>query len=219
MPMDTHLLAALAVLLLLAVIAAALLARRQRSRSLARQFGPEYARTVQRSGSRGRAEADLVARMRRVHRLEIVPLPPREAQRFRMEWQGVQSRFVDNPRSAVTEADLLVRDVMMRRGYPMADFETQAADLSVDHPLVVDHYRAGHAIAIRELHGQASTEDLRQALVHYRALFDELLRAPVQRARAQDRTAERIRGGLLPPERALASDREPKQERERRSEK
>jgi len=216
--MDTNLLAALAILLLLAVIAGALLARRRRSRHLARQFGPEYGRTVQRSGNRARAEAELVARERRVHRLEIVPLAPQEAQRFRMEWQGVQGRFVDNPRSAVTEADLLVRDVMTRRGYPMADFDTQAADLSVDHPLVVEHYRAAHAIAIRELHGKASTEDLRQALVHYRTLFDELLLSQPQRASVQERISERLRGGLRPAERAMANDRPAASDRERRRE-
>jgi hypothetical protein len=220
--MDTNLLAALAIiLLLLLVIAGALLARQRRTRHLARQFGPEYGRAVQRSGSRGRAEAELVARERRVHRLEIAPLAPHEAQRFRMEWQGVQARFVDSPRSAVTEADLLVRDVMTRRGYPMADFETQAADLSVDHPLVVEHYRAAHAIAIRELHGKASTEDLRQAVVHYRTLFDELLQpqpARARRAPLHERMQERFRGGMQPAERAMASEKAVAGDRERRRE-
>jgi hypothetical protein len=209
--MDINLLVSIAILLLLAVIVVAAIARRRRSARLAERFGPEYQRAVQRTGSRAQAEAELRSREHRVYKLlDIVPLAPHEAQRFRMEWQGVQSRFVDNPRSAVTEADLLVRDVMMRRGYPMADFETQAADLSVDHPVVVDNYRAAHAIALRELHGQASTEDLRQALVHYRTLFDELLQpAPAQTRRGpvQDTRAGKIRGGLVPPERALASDR------------
>jgi len=216
--MDLNLLVSLAILLLLAVIVVAFIARRRQSRRLAERFGPEYERAVQRTGSRTKAEEELRAREHRVHKLlEIVPLAPREAQRFRMEWQGVQSRFVDNPRSAVTEADLLVRDVMVRRGYPMADFETQAADLSVDHPVVVDNYRAAHAIALRELHGRAGTEDLRQALVHYRTLFDELLqpeRAAARRAAVQDTRATKVRGGLMPPERALASDRVA---RERRS--
>src|SRR3954463_1203044 len=210
--MDMNLLAALAILLLLGVIVAAVIARRRRTARLSEHFGPAYERTVQRTGSRTKAEAELPAREQRVHKLlEIVPLPPQDAQRFRMQWQGVQSRFVDDPRSAVTEADLLVRDVKTRRGYPMADFETQAADLSVDHPVVVDNYRAAHAIALRELHGQAGTEDLRQALVHYRTLFNELLQPERNAVRrpVEDTRAGKIRGGLLPPERAMASDREP----------
>lgn len=217
--MDINLLVALAILLLLAVIASALLARRRRSHDLVQRFGPEYARTVERTGSRARAEAELLDRQRHVSKLDIVPLAAHQAQRYRMEWQGVQARFVDNPRMAVAEADLLVRDVMMHRGYPMADFETQAAYISVDHPVVVENYRAAHRIALREMHGQASTEDLRQAFVHYRALFDELLQPePVRRARPEDSRATKIRGGLLPPERAMARDGETARDRERRRE-
>ena len=126
--MDTNLLVTLGILLLLAIAAAALLMRRKRSDHLADRFGPEYERTVERMGSRGKAEADLAAREKRVHKLEIVPLAAQEAQRFRAEWQTLQSRFVDSPRTAMTEADLLVRDLMTRRGYPVADFETRAAD-------------------------------------------------------------------------------------------
>lgn len=217
--MDTNLLIALAILLVLAVIAAALLARRRRSAHLAQRFGPEYERTVERMGSRGRAEADLAAREQRVRKLEIVPLAPHEAQRFRMEWQGLQARFVDNPRIAVAEADLLVRDVMTRRGYPMGDFDSRAADLSVEHPVVVENFRAAHAIALRHQRGEADTEALRQALVHYRALFTELLEAPqARRAPVEDRPAERVRGGLLRPERAMAKDEAATRERERRRE-
>jgi hypothetical protein len=170
-------------------------------------------------GSRRQAEADLREREQRVRKLEIVPLPAHEAQRFRMEWQGVQARFVDDPRRAVAEADLLVRDVMQRRGYPMGDFESRAADLSVDHPVVVENYRAAQAIALRERQGEAGTEGLRQALVHYRTLFAELLDAPqARRAPAEDRPAEKFRGGLLPPERAMANDEAAARERERRRE-
>ena len=216
--MDTNLLIALAILLLLAVIAAALLARR-RSAHLAQRFGPEYERTVERMGSRRQAEADLAAREQRVRRLEIVPLAPHEAQRFRMEWQGLQTRFVDNPRIAVAEADLLVRDVMTRRGYPMGDFESRAADLSVEHPVVVENFRAAHAIALRHQRGEEDTEALRQALVHYRALFSELLEAPqARRAPVEDRPAERVRGGLLRPERAMAKEEAATRDRERRRE-
>lgn len=216
--MDTNLLLTIAILLLLAVIGLAVLTRRQRSQRLARRFGPEYERTVARAGSRSQAEAELRAREKRRDRLEILSLAPHEAQRFRMEWQAVQARFVDSPRTAVAEADLLVRDVMMRRGYPLGDFDARAADLSVDHPLVVEHYRAAHAIALQDLHGEADTEALRQALVHYRVLFDELLRGAPARRGAEDRPAEKIRGGLLPPERAMASERAATRERERHKE-
>lgn len=217
--MDTNLLIAVAIVVLLAVIASVLLSRRRRSDDLARRFGPEYERTVDRTGSRSKAEADLLAREQRVRKLEIVPLAPPEAQRFRMEWQAVQARFVDDPRRAVAEADLLVRDVMVRRGYPMGDFDTRAADLSVDHPVVVENYRAAHAIAIRERQGEADTEQMRQALVHYRTLFAELLDAqPARPARAEDRPAEKIRGGLLPPERAMAKEEAAARDRERRRE-
>jgi hypothetical protein len=217
--MDTNLLIVLAIVVLLAVIASVVFTRRRRSDDLARRFGPEYERTVERTGSRSKAEADLLAREQRVRKLEIVPLAPQEVQRFRMEWEGVQARFVDNPRRAVAEADLLVRDVMLRRGYPMGDFDSRAADLSVDHPVVVENYRAAHEIALRERQGEADTEQMRQALVHYRTLFAELLDAQQARpARAEDRPAEKIRGGLLPPERAMAREEAAARDRERRRE-
>jgi hypothetical protein len=222
--MDSDLLLTLAILLLLAAIGIALLARRRRSHGLARRFGPEYERTVERTGSRGKAEADLLARERRVARLDIVPLAAHEAQRFRMEWQALQARFVDSPRLAVGEADLLVRDVMLRRGYPMGDFESRAADISVDHPQVVEHYRAAHAIALRDQREPGDTEALRQALVHYRALFSELLEDAAQpaasprRATEEQRKPERSFRGILPPERALARDEAVTRDRERRSE-
>lgn len=225
--MDTNVLLTIAILVLLAVIAAALLMRRNRSQHLAQRFGPEYDRTVESTGSRSRAEAELAAREKRREKLEIQPLAAAEAQRFRMEWDRVQARFVDNPRSAVSEADLLVRDVMMRRGYPMGDFDARAADLSVDHPLVVEHYRAAHAIALRDAQGEADTESLRQAFVHYRVLFDELLQpepaaasaaAPARRTAANDPPVEKVRGGLL-PERALAKEEASARERERHKEK
>lgn len=220
--MDTNLLITLAIVVLLLAIAAALLARRRRSHHLARRFGPEYERTVERTGSRGKAEADLPAREKRVQKLDIVPLAPHQAQRYRMEWQGLQARFVDNPRTAVAEADLLVRDVMMHRGYPMGDFESRAADISVDHPLVVEHYRAAHAIAVRDRQGEADTEALRQAVVHYRALFSELLQTAPEPARrpAQDRRSEEPRrtGGALRPDRAFARDEASSRDRERRRE-
>lgn len=216
--MDMNLLVALAILVLLAAIVAAVLARRRRSDGLAQRFGPEYERTVQRAGSRSQAEADLRAREQRMRKLEIVPLAAHEAQRFRMEWQGVQARFVDSPRTAVAEADLLVRDVMTRRGYPMGDFESRAADLSVEHPVVVENFRAAHRIALLERQGEADTEALRQAFVHYRALFDELLQPVARRAMEPERRSEPARGGFLQPERAMARPDAQQKDRERRKE-
>lgn len=226
--MDTNVLLTILILVLVAAIAAGLLMRRNRSQRLAQRFGPEYDHTVQSTGSRSRAEAELEAREKRREQLEIQPLAGQEAQRFRMEWDRVQARFVDNPRTAVSEADLLVRDVMTRRGYPMGDFEARAADLSVDHPHVVENYRAAHGIALRDAQGEADTEALRQAFVHYRALFDELLQpapatdapaaAPARRTVPEDAPAERVRGGLLPPERAMAREEASARERERERE-
>ncbi len=220
MILDTNVLIALAVLAVLLVIVAIALVRRARSRHLARHFGPEYHRAVEQMGSRGKAEAELAAREKRVRKLEIVPLQPHEAQRYRMEWQALQARFVDNPRTAVAEADLLVRDVMTHRGYPMGDFESRAADISVDHPVVVEHYRAAHEIAVRDRQGEADTEALRQALVHYRALFAELLEPPPAAAprRAADNDEAPRRGSLLRPERAMATDEPTARERARRRE-
>ena len=149
--------------------------QKSRSRRLERRFGPEYHRAVEELGSRNKAEAELATREKRVHKLRIVPLDPDEASRFEKAWRAVQARFVDNPRGALTEADQLVRELMARRGYPMADFEHRAADISVDHPHVVDHYREARAIAMRDKQAAVSTEELRRAVVHYRALFEELL--------------------------------------------
>jgi hypothetical protein len=152
--------------------------QRQRSDRLRQRFGPEYDRAVCESGSTRRAESQLHQREERVQKFNIRPLAPADRDRFLARWTQVQSRFVDDPRGAVIEADQLIAEVMSLRGYPIADFETSATDLSVDHPLVVEHYRAGHALAERQSRGQATTEDLRQAMVHYRTLFDDLLGAP-----------------------------------------
>jgi LPXTG-motif cell wall-anchored protein len=206
---DVNLLIALGILVVLLVVAGLLLTRKRRSEHLHHRFGPEYDRTVERMGSREKAEADLLAREKRVSKLDLVPLAPQDAERFRMEWQALQGRFVDNPRSAVAEADILVRDLMMRRGYPMGDFESRAADISVDHPLVVEHYRAAHAIALREREGGADTEALRQALVHHRVLFAELLEVapePARRTADERRAEEPRRRGFLRPDRAMARE-------------
>ena len=169
----------LVIVLAVALVAAAIVAwfamRRQRSARLREQFGPEYEQTVEEIGSRRRAEAELSERRARVERLKIVPLAREDAQALGLRWQQVQARFVDDPAAAVGEANSLVNDTMRRRGYPIDDFEQRVADVSVDHPLVVSNYRDARAIAMRNEEGRASTEDLRQAIVHYRALFADLL--------------------------------------------
>ncbi len=149
--------------------------RRERTKKLKQHFGSEYDRTVVALGSRSKAEAELRARERRVASLNIVPLVPAEAARLTQAWTLLQSRFVDNPKGVVIEADQLVRELMAKRGFPMCDFERRTADISVKYPEVVDHYRAAQAIAERDRRGEADTEELRKAVVHYRALFDELL--------------------------------------------
>jgi hypothetical protein len=147
----------------------------KQSKRLRERFGPEYDRTVGRLGSRTKAESELKQREKRVDRLDIAPLAPADAARFTHAWNALQSRFIDNPKGVVVEADHLVRELMQKRGYPMGDFERRAADISVDHPMVVETYRSAQAIAVRDERGEADTEDLRRAVVYYRTLFDELL--------------------------------------------
>jgi hypothetical protein len=148
---------------------------KQRSGQLREVFGPEYDRTVEESEDRKAAESDLLERRKRVEEFDIRPLDPAERTRFASRWIAVQSRFVDDPKSALGEADELVTEVMSERGYPMNDFDQRAADVSVDHPRVVEDYRAAHGISERVGSNDATTEDMRQALVHYRALFSDLL--------------------------------------------
>jgi hypothetical protein len=167
-------LSALAIVLLIA-LAAWFVYRRRQSQHLKQRFGPEYGRAVDGLGSRAKAESELKARETRVERLHIVPLSPSDAERFAQEWKVLQGRFVDNPKGVLSEADQLVRELMRKRGYPMADFARRAADVSVDHPTVVQHYRAAQAIALRDERGEADTEELRKGVVHYRALFQDLL--------------------------------------------
>jgi len=148
---------------------------RVRSQRLRQRFGPEYEHTVRTEGNVRKAEAELEARAKRVAKLQIRPLTSTDAQRFDAAWRAVQARFVDDPRGAVTEADRLVGEVMAARGYPVGDFEQRVADVSVDHADVVMNYRAAREIAQQHAEGKATTEDLRQAMVHYRALFRDLL--------------------------------------------
>jgi hypothetical protein len=175
--MDQRTLVAIAVVVALIVIAAIVvtLFRKRRSQHLKEQFGPEYDRAVMQRGDRTKAELELLNREKRVHSFTIKPLLPAARERFAEEWSAVQRRFVDDPAIAVNDADSLVNRVMAARGYPMADFEQRAADVSVSYPSVVENYRAARVIVLRYGRSEASTEELRQAMVHYRSLFDELL--------------------------------------------
>ena len=152
-----------------------LLMTRKRSDHLRSRFGPEYERTVRQSGNRQRAERELERREKRVEQLHIHPLSPRHRDEFANAWRKDQARFVDDPGGAVTEADRLVQEVMRARGYPVADFERRVEDVSVGHPHLVQNYRAAREVAERNRRGEANTEELRKALVYYRALFEELL--------------------------------------------
>lgn len=168
----------IAVIVVIAMAAVVIIASsRARSARLQRRFGPEYDRALRASGDRSQAERDLRAREERVRRLHIEELPAGTRTRYMEEWRTVQTRFVDEPKAAVEDADRLVENVMRDRGYPIDDFDQRTADLSPDHPGVVQNYRAAHAIASRSERGEVSTEDLRQAMVHYRTLFTDLLGA------------------------------------------
>jgi len=172
--LDTKTIAIIVVAVIAVLLIAWAVARRKRTHALRRRFGPEYEREVREQGP-GKAEAVLVQREKRVERLPIRELTLDERERFVTDWRVVQSRFVDDPQGAVSDADTLVTRLMQTRGYPMSDFEQRAADISVDHPRVVDNYRAAHEIALRQRKGEATTEDLRNGVIYYRSLFDDLL--------------------------------------------
>lgn len=174
MPSWVWVLIAIAIVLVLAAVLWQSLARRTTGR-LQKQFGPEYDRTVGAADSKHVAEAELQSREERRRQLEIRPLSQAARDRYLETWQDVQRRFVDDPRTAVASADSLIQSVMADRGYPVEDFDQRAADISVDHPQVVENYRRGHRLAQASADGSDSTEDLRQAMRHYRTLFDELV--------------------------------------------
>ncbi len=178
--MDPKLMALVAAAIVIFAMLAWLYVRRHRSTTadLRQKFGPEYDRAVLKHGSERKAEAKLADREKRVEKLNIRDLDPVEHERFLKRWESVQSRFVDSPKGAVTEADDLVSSLMKTRGYPVSDFDQRAADISVDHPRVVDNYRSAHEIALRAGNDDATTEDLRTAMIHYRSLFEELVQAP-----------------------------------------
>jgi hypothetical protein len=152
--------------------------RRSTTTDLRQKFGPEYERAVLKHGSARKAEAKLLGREKRMETLNIRDLDPMEHERFLKRWESLQSRFIDSPKGAVTEADDLVSSLMRTRGYPVSDFDQRAADISVAHPRVVENYRCAHEIALRAGKDAATTEDLRTAMIHYRSLFEELVKEP-----------------------------------------
>ena len=173
--LDTPTLAAVIVVAVILVAAIGWLAYgANQSKRLRQRFGPEYDAVVGRVG-KAKAEAELKRREKRVKSFEIVPLAAADAAHFSQAWTRIQGSFVDDPKGVLIEADRLVRELLAKRGYPVADFELRAADISVDHPIVVNNYRAAQRIVSLDQRGEASTEDLRKAVVHFRALFDELL--------------------------------------------
>jgi hypothetical protein len=205
--LDPNLIVLAVVALLIIVAIAWIYVRKRKSKNttagLRKKFGLEYDRTVREHGSAQKAEAKLEDREKRVEKLNLRELSPVEHQRFSEQWASVQSRFVDSPKGSVAEADDLVSSLMNARGYPMSDFDQRAADISVDHPRVVENYRLGHAIALRVGKDEATTEELRTAMIHYRSLFEELAQAPesiapqniapqsIEMERVVERTAER----------------------------
>jgi hypothetical protein len=165
---------ALAVVLVVVVVVAALASRRRRQH-LQDRFGSEYDRTVEGADRRREAERDLREREERHDELDLRPLSDASRQRYTQQWQEMQSGFVDRPQVAVADADRLITDLMRERGYPVDDFDTRSELVSVDHPDVVENYRTAHGIAVKTVEGRTSTEDLRQAVISYRALFEEML--------------------------------------------
>jgi len=166
---------AVAVVVAALAVVAWLLVSKRRSQELRQRFGPEYDRTVREHDTRGEAEAELRGRVERRKQLDIRELTPDARKRYAQSWREVQAQFVDSPEVAVASAHSLVSSVMSGRGYPVENFEQGAADVSVDHPVVVQNYRSAQAIAAKSVRGEASTEELRQAMQHYRTLFEELL--------------------------------------------
>jgi hypothetical protein len=168
---------ALIVAVAVVLVAAAIwgIVRKRRSERLRRRFGGEYDRTIDQRGSRRAAETELAEREERRDELRIRPLSPGARERYSASWREVQAKFVDDPDGAIRDADGLVTEVMRERGYPLEDFEQRTADVSVDHPDVVENYRTAHAISMASERNEASTEDVRQAIRHYRTLFEDLL--------------------------------------------
>ena len=178
--LDPKLIVLAAIVIVIIAVGAWLYVRKRRNTTTAlrKKFGPEYERAVQAHGAGRKAEVKLEDREKRVAKLTIRDLDPVEQERFSKRWESVQSHFVDSPKGAVAEADDLVSSLMKTRGYPVSDFDQRAADISVDHPRVVENYRSAHEIALRAGKDGATTEELRTAMIHYRSLFDELVQVP-----------------------------------------
>ena len=181
--MSTAVYVAIGIVVVLAILIGVTVASRRRSSQLRGRFGSEYERTLQTTGSKRDTERELAGRVDRRKELNIVPLGEATRQQYLAEWQQVQAHFVDAPVQSVQQADTLVARVMNERGYPVAEFDQRAADISVDHPAVVENYRGAHAIYMNSAQGRANTEDLRNAMTQYRALFEQLLGAGAQGSR------------------------------------
>lgn len=173
--MTTTAILLLVLIVVVIAVGAVIFLQRRRSAALQRKFGSEYQRAVGQFGDERKAEAQLAAREKRVRSPNIRAITPEEQTRFADSWEKAQTCFVDEPSQAAADADVLVKELMQTRGYPMGDFEQRAADISVDHPEVVSNYRAAREIALRNNAGKATAEDIRQAMVHYWSLFEELL--------------------------------------------
>jgi hypothetical protein len=172
----TQLVLVAVIFLIIGVVIAMAMMRAQRTKRLRERFGPEYERAMNEMGDKRQAEDELDARLAHVNTLKIRPLTAEEVNRYALEWQKTQTEFVDEPLTALQKADRLIREVMKTRGYPVEDFEQRAADISVDYPELVTDYRGLHLIAIKEKDEEVSTEEMRQAMVHGRALFENLIR-------------------------------------------
>jgi len=172
----TQLILVAVIFLILGGVIAMAVMRIQRTKRLRERFGPEYERTMSEIGDKRQAESELEARLAHVNTLTIRPLTAEEVNRFALDWQKTQTEFVDEPLTALQKADRLIREVMKTRGYPVEDFEQRAADISVDYPELVTDYRGLHLIAVKEKDENVSTEEMRQAMVHGRALFENLIR-------------------------------------------
>jgi hypothetical protein len=177
--MSTTVVIILVAVIVIAAVAFMMYQQKERRRRLQSSFGPEYDRVVTTSGDPRQAEATLERRQKRVEQYHLRPLRPEECDRFSKEWRDAQTRFVDDPRGAVADADRLVSAAMTARGYRLPDIETRIEDLSVEHPKEVESFRAAHDIAKRDAAGQASTEDLRKAMQHYRSVFESLIESRV----------------------------------------
>jgi hypothetical protein len=183
------------VVVVLLAIVGALAYQRRRSAQLQQGFGPEYDRAVEEHGDQRAAESELLERRQRRSRFEVRPLGAAQRDRYAERWRATQAQFVDQPASALGDADTLVAEVMRERGYPVEDFEQRAADVSVDHPDVVENYRQGQRLVRTRATGDGTTEDLRQAMQHYRALFDDLVEDTADAPLERDRTGADLPAG------------------------